>query len=97
MKGNCPQEELLADYLAGRLSEENQSGLESHLADCDHCLDEIMAAEELVQETELSGFKQVPPAVTESAIALVQDRTPPEHLTFRQRSAQIRNESGNSR
>ena len=92
MKRICPQEEALADYLAGRLSEENKTVLESHLSDCNQCLDEMMVAEELIQDNELSGFDMVPPAVTESAIALVKGRTPPEHHTFRQRSAQILNQ-----
>ena len=91
MKQICPQEEVLADYLAGRLSEENKTGLESHLSDCDQCLDEIMVAEELSQDNELSDFDMVPPALTESAIALVKGRIPPEHHTFRQKSAQILN------
>ena len=89
MKGNCPQEEVLADYLSGRLSQENQSALESHLADCDQCLDEIVVTEVLIKDNTLSGFEKVSPAVTESAIALVRGRTPPEHLTLRQRSEKI--------
>lgn len=89
MKTICPQEEVLADYLAGRLSEENKSDLESHLSDCRRCLDEIMVAEDLIQDKALSAYEMVPTAVTESAIAVVQNRTLPQHVDFKQRAAQL--------
>lgn len=89
MKSVCPQEEVLADYLAGRLSQENKSGLESHLSDCHRCLDEIMVAEGLMHENDLSGYEMVPSTVTESAIALIKSRTPAQHFNFKQRSLQL--------
>ena len=89
MKTVCPREEALADYLAGRLSSENKSGLESHLADCRQCLDEIMAAENLVRRDDLSGYKMVPPAVTESAISIVTHRMRPDTLNIKKRSFRI--------
>jgi hypothetical protein len=89
MKRICPQEEVIADYLAGRLSEKNKSGLESHLSDCRRCLDEIMLAADLVQGNALYGYEMVPPAVTQSAMALVKGRTRPAAFNFKQKSLQI--------
>lgn len=89
MKTVCPREEVLADYLAGRLSSDNKSGLESHLADCRQCLDEMMVADSLFQRNDLSGYKMVPPAVTESAISLVTHRMWPDTLNIKKRSFQI--------
>jgi hypothetical protein len=89
MKRICPQEEVLADYLAGRLAAENKSDLESHLSDCRRCLDEIMLAEDLMQGNTLSGYELVPPSVTQSAIELVKSRTRPAAFNFKKKIIQI--------
>jgi hypothetical protein len=89
MKRTCPQEEVLADYLAGCLSDVNITSLESHLADCPQCLDEIMIIEKLVQNNDLSANKPVPAAVTESAISLVKDSMLSGTQRIMKRSSQI--------
>ncbi len=43
MKNTCPQEETIADYLQGSLSDEQKIKLETHFSDCKICLDELAA------------------------------------------------------
>jgi hypothetical protein len=89
MKRICPQEEVLADYLAGRLSEENTSDLESHLAGCRRCLDEITISESLIQHDDSTAYEPVPHGVTESAVILVKDRMRPEAVNLREKCFQV--------
>jgi hypothetical protein len=48
-----------------------------------------MVAENLVRRDDLSGYKMVPPAVTESAISLVTHRMRPDTLNIKKRNFQI--------
>ena len=44
LRVGCPEEEDLAAYMDGGLAETRRSELESHLADCALCLDDLLAA-----------------------------------------------------
>jgi hypothetical protein len=66
MKRACPTDEMLADYLRGRLAEKEGSEMEKHLSDCTSCLEELVIANSLFQGGDL-------PEVTETAVRLVQD------------------------
>lgn len=41
MRNRCPNEEILADFLEGRLSGRQQARIESHLAACDDCRQQV--------------------------------------------------------
>lgn len=71
MKTLCPDEEALADYILGRVADDDKSGLESHLSDCELCLEEFMTAKSLLQADEVSEFAPVPDRVTDHAVALI--------------------------
>jgi hypothetical protein len=67
----CLTEETVADYLEERLTDEERSRVESHLAQCDACLEELIAARGALQSDILKQFQPVPRHVTEKAIKRV--------------------------
>lgn len=71
MKTTCPNEERLADYLEGRLSEEDRSQVEKHLSECDICLEGLVLTNSLVRGRGRLDLDPVPDAVTEAAVHLV--------------------------
>ncbi|MEA1867283.1 MAG: zf-HC2 domain-containing protein, partial [Thermodesulfobacteriota bacterium] len=71
MKITCPNEERLADYLEGRLSEEDRSQVEKHLSECDICLEGLVLTNSLVRGRERLDLDPVPDEVTEAAVRLV--------------------------
>ena len=73
MKRACPTDEMLADYLRGRLDEKEGSETEKHLSDCTICLEELVIANSLFQCVDLPQLDPVPAQVTETAVRLVQD------------------------
>ena len=73
MKRACPTDEMLADYLRGRLAEKEGSEMEKHLSDCTICLEELVMANSLLQGEDLPQLDPVPAQVTETAVRLVQD------------------------
>lgn len=64
----CPNEESLANYLSGLLSEQVNESVETHLAGCSFCVDEIVAAHKAAQET---ATEIVPQRVMDRAMGLV--------------------------
>lgn len=73
MKIKCPDDELLADYLEGRLSETDRFRVEAHLADCDACLDRFASAGSLLHSGCQLDYDAVPEQVTEAAVRLAKD------------------------
>jgi hypothetical protein len=71
MNGSCPDEERLADFLDGRLSEEERSRTEEHLAGCQACLEALVIANTLTRGASELELEPVPAAVTESAVSRV--------------------------
>jgi hypothetical protein len=65
----CPDEETLTDFLAGRLEKNARAALETHLAQCSFCLDDLVAA---YKSGELAGTETVPQRLIDNAIGLVQ-------------------------
>lgn len=64
----CPDEESLANYLSGLLSDAAKESLENHLAGCTFCVDEIVAAHKAMQDT---ATEIVPQRVMDRAMGLV--------------------------
>jgi len=67
----CPTDEILADFLEGRLSEEEKSEMEAHLSDCDDCLEVLTVASSLLRGEERYELAPAPARVTDAAAQLV--------------------------
>jgi hypothetical protein len=67
-RSDCPDEEHLANYLSGLLSNEAKQFLETHLAGCTNCVDEIIAAHRATQDI---ATETVPQRVMDRAMGLV--------------------------
>ena len=67
-RADCPDEEMLASYLIGVLTEVARAELEAHLSDCAICLDDLSAAYKTAQENERGTVSQ---RALERAMALV--------------------------
>jgi len=70
MKNACPNEEMMADYLENRLSEIERLDVESHLSECDDCLEWVSVTHSMMHDFEGYNFRDVPEMVTQSAIWL---------------------------
>lgn len=75
MRTGCPDEERLADYLEGRLSEKERSHVEEHLAGCEICLEGLAVITRLVHDRDQFELDHVSNEVTEAAVRLVTSRT----------------------
>ena len=71
MKTLCPDEEMLADYLEGRLSDEERSQMEEHLSACKGCLEELVVTNSLLRGGDRAKLNSVPEEVTGAAVRLV--------------------------
>lgn len=69
----CPEDENLAAYLDGGLSEPARIDIENHLADCRHCLDHFLAAETAAREGLTAA---VPPKMLARVMALMPQSKP---------------------
>jgi Putative zinc-finger len=67
-RAECPNEERLAGHLDGTLTEAERQKLESHLASCTLCLDDLVAAYRTVQE---GRDETVPQRALEKAMTLM--------------------------
>jgi hypothetical protein len=73
-KKSCPGEEIIADYLEGRLSAEDKEAMDAHLSECELCLEELVIAGKALRDA--AEAPPVPLAVTETAVRLVAGRAP---------------------
>ncbi|MCK4389832.1 MAG: zf-HC2 domain-containing protein [Desulfobacterales bacterium] len=71
MKTLCPDEEMLADYLEGRLSDEERSQMEEHLSACKGCLEELVVTNSLLRGGDRAKLNSLPEEVTGAAVRLV--------------------------
>jgi hypothetical protein len=58
------KEEILMDYLEGRLSSREQARVEKHLSKCDPCREEILIAGEMLREENTADLETVPEYLT---------------------------------
>jgi len=72
-KKSCPDEEMIADYLEGRLSAEDKEAMDAHLSECELCLEELVIAGKAMKDT--AEAPAVPLSVTEAAVRLVAKQT----------------------
>ena len=71
MRKPCPDEEKLAAYLEGRLSDEDRSVLEEHVSDCQLCLEGLVVTNDLVRDRGKFNVDPVPDEVTKATVNLV--------------------------
>ena len=64
----CPDEESLAGYLSGTLSENQREKIEAHLADCSSCVTEMVTVHKASQET---MTEKVPQHLIDRAMTLL--------------------------
>jgi len=76
-RGDCPDEESLATFVSGHFDDESRNQLESHLAICPFCLEDIVAAFKAVEDLDKVA---VPERVRARAMALLQ--SPPDDRVF---------------
>ncbi|MFH1479807.1 MAG: hypothetical protein ABIG67_00930 [Pseudomonadota bacterium] len=90
MKRSIHDEELLADYLEGRLSEKERSEREQHLTECQTCLEDLIVTSNIVRGGEGPEVNPVPSRVTQAAVHLVNRESlliPPDSLWERTRQS----------
>jgi len=77
MKKQCPDDEVFADYMEGRLSDEDMLALDAHFSDCDACLENLVIGKSVARNMEQSEPESVPHSLTISAMRLVDDLNTP--------------------
>ncbi len=70
----CPSEEMLADYMEGRLSVGDRSETEAHLSDCETCLEGFLVVKGLFRDSDGIQLDPAPSHVTQAAVRLVQSQ-----------------------
>ncbi len=71
MKKICTDHETIVDYMEDRLSYEDRIKVETHLSDCDFCLENLVVLKSLVQQIDQPDLKPVPIRVTQDAVRTV--------------------------
>lgn len=71
MKRRCPQDEMLADYLEGRLSEQDRHLIEKHFSECDRCIEYLAIHKALMQNAQEFNIKPAPDHVARSVNKLL--------------------------
>jgi hypothetical protein len=79
----CLDEELLAGYLEGDLSEDERNQVEVHLAGCESCLQEFVLTRNMVQGIDDRELDPVPEKVTASAVKQVRTEKRQPFLPFK--------------
>jgi hypothetical protein len=74
MRNSCFNDEMLADYIEGRLTDDGRAAIEKHLYDCDICLDEFIIAEKLARDKVTFDPATIPGTVTRSAVNLIRSQ-----------------------
>ena len=64
----CPDDESLGNYLGGLLTEDAKIGVETHLAECSFCLNDLVAVHKAAQDYETERVLQ---RIIDRAMALV--------------------------
>jgi len=74
MKDLCHKDEMLADYMEGRLSDLERSQMEGHLSSCETCMQTLILGNSLVRGGNQPNLEDVPERVTERAVRLFHNR-----------------------
>jgi len=68
METSCLKDEEIVDYLEDKLSDEERTRAESHLSECDACLEELMVFNGIARKGGLADCDSVPEKVTQASI-----------------------------
>ncbi|MDM8523360.1 zf-HC2 domain-containing protein [Desulfococcaceae bacterium HSG8] len=83
MKKRCPDDEMLADYMEGRVSAEKRLEMEAHLSNCDSCLEVFLANKSLARDIGRFEAQPAPNQVTQAAVYLVTELNVSPYELFR--------------
>lgn len=53
MNSKCVDIQMISDYLAGNMDEQSVASIESHLADCSRCREQVLFSQEMIQDSAL--------------------------------------------
>ena len=70
MEKPCLDEEMIADYIEGRLAAKKKYAMEKHLSDCDQCLMDFQVTINLFRDLNKNELDDAPEKVTQAAINL---------------------------
>jgi len=76
MKTSCPDDETLAAYVEGLLTDQNTARMEAHLSECSACLDVFKVATLMARGAGPAQLDAAPREVTQSALNLIHSRNP---------------------
>jgi hypothetical protein len=85
MKNSCFNDEMLADYIEGRLTDDGRAVIERHLYDCETCLDGFVVAEKLSRDNVQLDMVAAPSPVTRTAVNLVRSQILAPDVPLKQR------------
>lgn len=74
MTGSCPNEEMLSDYIEGRLDREQKAGIEKHLSDCETCFQAFIISGSIVRGGDIPDLEPVPERVTRNAVNIIKNQ-----------------------
>jgi hypothetical protein len=76
MRNHCPNDELLMDFVEGRLSDRQRNEIEVHLAACAPCREQVGVCAAVVYGTAAADEAHVPDHLTERALERVARQVP---------------------
>jgi hypothetical protein len=75
MKTACPEDEVIADYLEGRLSDKERFVTEQHFSSCSSCLERLVVTSSVLKKGQEDEAHPVPDEVTKRAVDAVLGRS----------------------
>lgn len=85
METRCSDDEMLADYFEGRLSDQDRTEMEAHLSECKMCMEALVVANSVVRGRSRFESEAAPNEVTEAAVCLINRQTSVLHGSLMQR------------
>jgi len=85
MRNSCFNDEMLADYIEGRLTDDSRAAIETHLCNCEICLDGFMVAQRLARDDVQLDQASAPGQVTRAAVDLVSSQVLAPDVSLKQK------------
>jgi len=82
MKTACPDEEMLADYIEGHLSDYERDETEKHISLSGICLEEFIVANNTIRYWEQFDYETAPSEVTQTAVRLIKSQSSLSYTTM---------------
>jgi hypothetical protein len=75
---DCMSDEMMAAYVDGRMNQRERQHVESHLARCDHCIEQLAILKQIVDSGDALAGVKIPDRVLARAEALIAERFGPK-------------------